>query len=55
MLHVAFDRFNQVWDEVMTPCQLDIDLRKCIANAIAFIDKAVVNTNRPDNDGSDNA
>ena len=45
MLHVAFDGFDEIRDQVVTPGQLDIDLRESVFDAIAKIDQTIVDAN----------
>ena len=46
MLHVALDRLDEVWDEVVAAGELHVDLRKRVLDAIAGIDEVVVNADR---------
>ncbi len=55
MLHVTLDGLDQVRDQVMTPCQLHVDLRKRVADTVALVDQAVVNADRPEHNGRDYA
>ena len=55
VLHVAFDGFHKVRDEVMTPGELDVNLRKCVSDTVAFVDQSVVNTNCPEHNCGDDA
>ena len=55
MFHVTFDSFDQIWNQVMAPCELHVNLGERITNAIAFIDEAVVNPDRPENYRGNNA
>lgn len=47
MFHVAFYSFDEIWNQVMAPSQLHIDLRKGIFYPVAAIDEAVVNADGP--------
>ena len=44
MAHVTFDRFNEIRNQVVASGQLYIDLGKRIPDAVAKIDKIVVDT-----------
>lgn len=43
VFHVPFDRFDEIGNEIVSPRQLYVDLRKGIFDAIPEIDQAVVN------------
>ena len=49
MFDVTLYGLDKIWNQVVATSQLHIDLSKSISNAIAFIDKSVVNTDRPEN------
>jgi hypothetical protein len=55
VFHVPFDRFNEIRDQVMPPGKLYVDLRKRVADTVAFIDQAVVYADRPEHNRGDNA
>jgi hypothetical protein len=46
MLHVAFDRFNEIGNQVMTPGELDVNLGERIFDAISEIDQTIVDADR---------
>jgi hypothetical protein len=46
VFHVAFDGFDQVRNEVVTACQLDIDLGKAVFDAISEVDKFIIDGDR---------
>jgi hypothetical protein len=43
MFHVAFDRFDEVWNKVVTPGELYINLRESIFDTISQVDETIVN------------
>ncbi len=45
MLHVAFDGFNEIRNQVIATSQLNIDLSESILDAIAKIYESVVDAN----------
>ncbi len=45
MLHVTFDGFDEIWNQVIATCQLHVDLSERIFDAIAKIDESVIDTN----------
>lgn len=46
MLHVAFDRFNEIGNQVMSPGELDVNLGERIFDAISEIDQTIVDADR---------
>ena len=50
MRHVPFDRLDQVWNQVVAPCELHIDLRECVFNPIALIDQIVIDADNIGNE-----
>ena len=58
MLDVAFGRFNQIGDQVISAFELDVDLRKRIFVTVPKRHQAVVNADHNDdgqqNDSTDN-
>jgi hypothetical protein len=46
VFHISFYGLNQIWDEVIAPRKLDIDLRKRIFDAVTKIDQTIVNAYR---------
>src|SRR3954468_5359603 len=53
VLHVTLHRFDQVWNEVIAPLQLHIDLRERILEPVAQLDQAVIDGDQPEDDGED--
>ncbi len=45
MLHIAFDGFDEIRNQVVTPGQLHVNLRETVFNAIAKIDQTIVDAN----------
>ena len=43
VLHVALDRFNRVGNQVVSPLQLDLDLREGVLKTVLQSDELVVN------------
>ncbi len=54
MLHVAFDGFDEIRDQVVTAGQLHVDLREGILDPVALVDQPVVYADCPEDDCSDN-
>jgi hypothetical protein len=42
---VPLDGFDQVWNEVVAPLELDVDLRPGVLRFYFFVDQAVVDAN----------
>ena len=48
MQHIAFDRIDQVADQVMPPLQLDINTAPCFILEVPQADQAVADNDIPD-------
>ena len=53
MLHVTLDRFDQVWNQVISTGKLHIDLCERILHSIAQVHQFVVNANYERNQNAD--
>jgi len=53
VFHVAFDGFNEIRNQVMTPRQLHINLGKGIFDPVARIHQAVVDTDHEQHQRND--
>ena len=42
MRGITFNRFEQIWYQVKSSFQLDVDLAPCISHLVALVDKAAV-------------
>ena len=50
VFHIAFDRFDEIWNQVVPSGELHIDLRKSVLYAITQIDETIVDADCEQND-----
>lgn len=53
MFHVAFDRFDEIWNQIVPTGKLHINLSECVLDAISQVDKTIVDANCKKDDCGD--
>ncbi len=45
MFHVALDGFDEIWNQIVPPGELHVNLCEGVFNAISQVDKTIVDAN----------